>query len=289
LHARAGVIGLCFERNVTGGAKLRRWQLGRMVPRWPASAHDAVELCWVERGLCRYRIGRRTIEVGPGGGILVPSGVEHLTEIEPDTAAGSMWLSSALFEESPAPGAVAIDRSDLIAPGRALLAAAEDGLDAELAGCAIEGLVLRILSAGVRFNGTRDPRIRRAMEEIEARHAEALDVEGLARTARMSRYHFSRVFREQTGTSPYQFLIRTRVDRAARILASGSSNVTEAAMAVGFTDLGRFGRAFKAQLGRTPSAFLLEHRSPKRPHEAHGGRGLSRRSMAACESTSFSS
>ena len=282
------MIGLCFERQLTSHAKLRRWQLGRSVPPFPAAAHDAVELCWVERGGCRYRIGRRTFEVPAGKAIVVPRGVEHSTELTAGTAAGSMWLSADLFEEDRPLEAQPIDRTELIEPSRALLLAAESGIDPMLAECAVEGLVLRIVG-GVRFNGARDPRIRRAIEEIEARHAEPIDVAELARAARMSRYHFSRTFREETGTSPYQFLIRTRVARAAALLASGSGNVTEAALSVGFTDLGRFGRAFKAQLGRTPSAFMTEHRSHKGRHEPHGGRGPSDRLIAACESTSTSS
>jgi AraC-like DNA-binding protein len=263
------VIGLSFERQLTPRAKLRRWQLGRAVPRWPSNVHDAVELCWVERGRCRYRVGRQTIEVGAGGAILVPAGVEHLTEIDPSTAAGSMWLSAELFDEIAfaakvaGPTLGAIPRADVIHTGRSLLSAAEAGLDAALADCALEGLALRILSARIRFNGTRDPRIARAIDEIEARFTEPIDVDDLARAARMSRFHFSRTFRDATGHSPYQYLIKTRIDRAAALLASGQANVTEAALAVGFGDLGRFGRAFKAQLGRAPSAYLLEHRATR--------------------------
>ena len=79
LHMGPGVIGLCFERQVTPNARMRRWAFGPSVPRWPSNAHDAVELCWVERGRCRYRIGARTIEVEAGGALLVPSGMEHHT------------------------------------------------------------------------------------------------------------------------------------------------------------------------------------------------------------------
>lgn len=289
------MIGLSFERQLTPSVRLRRWQLGRAVPRWPSSVHDALELCWVERGRARYRVGQRTIDVEAGAAILVPAGVEHLTEIAPETAAGSMWLSAELVGDAveaagaAAPELGAVVRPDLLDRGRALLRAAEGDLDPTLAECAVDGLLLRLLSTRVRFNGTSDPRIRRAIEEIQARHAEPLDVAALARAARMSRYHFSRVFREQTGASPYQFLINTRVERAAELLAAGGANVTEAALAVGFADLGRFGRAFKAQLGRTPSAWLMEHRSPKGRHESHRGSGRRDRSMPACDRRSSSS
>ena len=282
------MIGLFFERSVTARARVRRWQMDGAPPRYPANAHDAVELCWVERGRCSYRIGRRTFEVSAGGAIVVPCGVEHLTEIAAGTTAGSMWLSPELFDEERPLEPGAFDRPDLIGPGRALLRLAEAGFDPMLAECALEGLALRIASAKLRSSRTRDPRIRRAIEQIEARHAESIDVEELARAARMSRYHFSRVFREETGTSPYRYLIKTRLAHAARLLAAGSCNVTEAALAAGFTDLGRFGRAFKAEHGRTPSAFSLEHRSHKARHEAHGAGGTPDRLMAECEASSSS-
>ncbi len=281
---------LRFERQLPS-ARLRRWRLETPGPRYPECAHDAVELSWIERGRVRYRVGARTLDVLEGQAMIVPAGVGHTTEIAPATSAGSMWLSVSLLEEiaeatrARPPGLGPLDSPEVIIRSRALLAGAEAGLDSQLADCAIEGLMLRLLGAA-RAQSAVDPRIGRAVHEIEARYAEPIEVADLARTARMSRFHFSRVFREATGASPYQFLIHTRVERAARLLAEGTCNVTEAALAVGFTDLGRFGRAFKAQLGRTPSAYLFEHKSPKGRHDAPGGARLGRRLIPSCEDSS---
>ena len=49
-----------------------------------------------------------------------------------------------------------------------------------------------------------------------------------------------------SGKAPYAYLIDLRVQRAAELLRAGRSSVTEAAFAVGFSDLGRFARAFRA-------------------------------------------
>src|SRR5262249_41799443 len=99
-----------------------------------------------------------------------------------------------------------------------------------------------------------DPRIVRALEKIEASYAEALGVEDLARAAGMSRFHFSRLFHEQVGKSPYQYLIAVRVTHARELLAGGRTTVTEAALAVGFSDLSRFSRAFREHFGESPAA-----------------------------------
>ena len=74
----------------------------------------------------------------------------------------------------------------------------------------------------------------------------------LARTARMSRFHVGRLFRAQVGTSPSRLLLRTRIERAAELRRAGRCGVTEAALTVGFRDLGRFGRAFRERFGCAP-------------------------------------
>jgi AraC-like DNA-binding protein len=81
-----------------------------------------------------------------------------------------------------------------------------------------------------------------------------LSIDDLARTARMSRFHFSRVFRDEVGKSPYQLLVETRIERAQALLKSGQA-VTEAALSVGFMDLSRFSKAFRRQVGCSPSEY----------------------------------
>jgi transcriptional regulator GlxA family with amidase domain len=81
----------------------------------------------------------------------------------------------------------------------------------------------------------------------------------------MSRYHFSRRFKEALGESPYQYLLHLRLNRAADLLRSGELSVTEAALDVGFTELGRFSQMFRAFLGKTPTEFRRAARSTDRP------------------------
>jgi transcriptional regulator GlxA family with amidase domain len=87
---------------------------------------------------------------------------------------------------------------------------------------------------------------------MNARYAEPLTVDDLAGTATMSRYHFSRLFRDEVGEAPYQHLLRVRIARAAELLKSGRTSVTEAALAVGFHDFSRFSRTFKRFMGQLP-------------------------------------
>jgi AraC-like DNA-binding protein len=77
----------------------------------------------------------------------------------------------------------------------------------------------------------------------------------LARRARLSPFHFLRVFRQVTGVSPHQMLLRLRLNAAALKLRTTQEPVTDIAYAVGFEDLSNFIRSFRAEFGRAPSRY----------------------------------
>jgi AraC family transcriptional regulator len=106
----------------------------------------------------------------------------------------------------------------------------------------------------------RDPRVLRAIAQMNESFAEALSVDDLAKTANMSRFHFSRLFRDEVGQAPYQYLLKVRLARAAELLRGGHSSVTEAAVSAGFSDFSRFSRMFKRHTGKLPTEMLREAR-----------------------------
>ena len=62
-------------------------------------------------------------------------------------------------------------------------------------------------------------RIRRAIEFVEESDAGRISVESMADAACMARFHFHRRFRDVTGSTPYQFVLRHRMDKAADLIA----------------------------------------------------------------------
>ena len=54
----------------------------------------------------------------------------------------------------------------------------------------------------------------------------------------------------------HRYVVRTRIERAQRMLLSGSCNITEAAAAAGFSSIHVFSKTFKSVLGMTPSAYM---------------------------------
>lgn len=95
------------------------------------------------------------------------------------------------------------------------------------------------------------PRIRRVQDFVEVRVGEALCLDDLAEVAGLSRYHFSRVFREETGQTPWAFVRDARIERAKELLSEGASP-TEAAHEAGFFDQSHLTRVLRRFDGRTP-------------------------------------
>lgn len=95
----------------------------------------------------------------------------------------------------------------------------------------------------------------RAKDLADARFAEPLGVDDLARAAGLSRAHFSREFRAAFGTSPHAYLLTRRLERAAAMLRTTDNSVAEICLAVGLTSVGSFTTSFKRAFGKTPTAY----------------------------------
>lgn len=99
---------------------------------------------------------------------------------------------------------------------------------------------------------------RRAVEAamwIAAHSHEAIDLDRAAGEAALSPFHFLRVFSRALGVTPHQYLVRSRLRQAARLLAEDDRPVTDVALEVGFADLSNFVRSFHRAAGLSPRGF----------------------------------
>lgn len=94
---------------------------------------------------------------------------------------------------------------------------------------------------------------------LQEQYTERFSAEQLSALAGLSPSHFRALFKNLTGLSCVQFQNRLKIDRAKDLLLSGSCRVSEAADAVGFTDINYFSRIFKQMTGKNPSDWLREH------------------------------
>ena len=94
-----------------------------------------------------------------------------------------------------------------------------------------------------------------APDWIEAHAGDPIDLESAAAEAGLSPFHFLRLFARVLGVTPHQYLVRSRLRRAARLLAEVPRSVTDIAYDVGFGDLSNFVRSFHRAAGVSPSGF----------------------------------
>jgi AraC-like DNA-binding protein len=95
----------------------------------------------------------------------------------------------------------------------------------------------------------------RARDLADARFAEPLDVDDLARAAGLSRAHFSREFRRAFGESPHAYLLTRRLERAAAMLRMTDRSVAEICFSVGLQSVGSFTSSFSRTFGVSPTAY----------------------------------
>lgn len=101
---------------------------------------------------------------------------------------------------------------------------------------------------------------RRAVEAalwIDAQAHQEIDLQTVARAADLSPFHFLRVFAQTLNVTPHQYLVRSRLRRAARLLADEEHSITDIAIDVGFNDLSNFVRTFHRAAGVSPRQFRL--------------------------------
>jgi AraC family transcriptional regulator len=79
----------------------------------------------------------------------------------------------------------------------------------------------------------------------------------------MSRHHFARTFKSETGKTPMRCLAAARVSCVKRKLAEASSNIAEISVSCGFSSQSHMTRAFRAETGETPAVF--QRRELSRP------------------------
>ena len=127
---------------------------------------------------------------------------------------------------------------------------------------------LEALSGKARKPATPTARDRRRAVEaalwIDANSHAEVDLEQAARQAGLSPFHFLRLFSAVLGVTPHQYLVRSRLRHAARLLTDDDIAVTDIAYDVGFGDLSNFVRTFHRAAGVSPTKFRQASRGERK-------------------------
>jgi AraC-like DNA-binding protein len=103
-------------------------------------------------------------------------------------------------------------------------------------------------------SGREDSAILRVKRLLEDRASFKISLAELSSEARLSKFHFLRVFRGTVGMSPHAYQTQIRLDRARRLLLAGV-DIAHIADAMGFADQSHFTRTFRATFGCTPARY----------------------------------
>lgn len=125
---------------------------------------------------------------------------------------------------------------------------------------AAQMLALHLLSKHCTFNyrikhqrgGLAKSQLRMVLDYIDSHLHEEISLDILAALTGLTSYHFLRLFKQSTGETPLQFIIRTRMEHAKKLLAVPGASVTDVAMDVGYESVSHFITLFKRHTGVTP-------------------------------------
>jgi AraC family transcriptional regulator len=231
-----------------------------------AETRDAHYLAFVRRGSFGCRTQGESHELVAGAVFVVRPGREY-TATHDHNACGDECLSFRLSDElvdSFDPKVWDLARvpplPELMVLGELAQAAVEGrtGVGVDEAALLFLEKATSVASGGQQGFRMKAKERQRAVEAalwLEANAAEPVGLEHAARYAGLSAFHFLRLFSKVTGVTPHQYLVRTRLRRAARLLSQEDLSITAVALDCGFADLSNFVRTFRRAAGVSPGRF----------------------------------
>ena len=233
-----------------------------------AEHHHCHSISYVRKGSFGLRCRGMFSELVAGSVLIGHSGDEYTCTH--DHVCGdeclSFFLSAELVEAiSDGPAAWQIGSApplpELMVLGELAQAAADGNSDIGLdeVGQMLASRFVEVVSGKARKAGPDAARDRRRAVEtalwIDANSHREIDLEDAAAQAGISPFHFLRLFAGVLGVTPHQYLVRSRLRHAARLLTDDDIAVTDVAYDVGFGDLSNFVRTFHRAAGVSPTKF----------------------------------
>ncbi|MBQ9543623.1 MAG: helix-turn-helix transcriptional regulator [Clostridia bacterium] len=222
---------------------------------------------------CRadYQIGKRTLWAPKGSLVYIPSGSTYTTQFSQCRGCAAILIEFILKDEDQTPfdlfGEVNTVSQNADPVIRGLFEAAADVSERPVRSPAkLRSLIYEILThlaAAERENMLASGKfasIARGITLMDSNKSFGMSVGEIARVCGVSPSTFRRLFKEWSGKSPAGYLLKARIDHAARLLSIGTLSAAQTSAACGFRDPAYFSRIFKKYTGTTPG----EYGKPKR-------------------------
>ncbi|WP_372830655.1 AraC family transcriptional regulator [Pontibacterium sp.] len=254
-------LGMGYYRQATGHHMER-------------DVHDDNLLIYCLDGEGDLEAGGKKHRVRPGDILLIPKGIPHSYKARRKNPWTIYWVHFHGHHASDFVQHLALPRSDqphlvmpigihsrLVSDFEALLEARESTYNINAYICAANQLRqimahIALLQPLARHKQSGDGiDIERVHSLMQARAHEQLDLDTLAETVNLSKYHFVKKYKEITGTTPINHFIQLKIERACHLLDTTNNSINEIAFAVGYEDAYYFSRIFKKLMGVSPSQY----------------------------------
>ncbi|QJC50996.1 AraC family transcriptional regulator [Paenibacillus albicereus] len=255
---------------------------GKGATLFPAHWHNHIEVLRFRSGQARVEVNHVPFDAGPGDVMVFNSNDIHMGLLSSDEVEYDILIADLALLQSQSPDAAETKYITPMAQNRILfrnrisgdeaLASILDRLAEEFrerqAGFELSvksqlyAMLTLLLRGYVELRLSEQEssarlrnlaRFEPIFDYIEAHYTEDITVEELAARASLSRYHFSRLFRQLTGRTVTDYVNRIRINKSEYLLRSSEKTIAEIAMAAGYNDLSYFSRIFRRYRGYAPS------------------------------------
>ena len=219
--------------------------------------------------------GRRVVRRAVGHTSIVPLGEPYLTHFDEEVEYLTVYLEPSVLARVASDSLNservrlihACDASDPLVRQLALAlvaeAESEGGADRLYVDSLTTALVAHLLKHYARkssklrlsFGGLPGHKLLRAVEFIHENLESNLTLAETAASVGLSPFHFARAFKQTTGLTPHQYLIKCRVERAKRLLAQSELPIAEVGYRAGFKNQSHFTMLFRRRTAMTPGDY----------------------------------
>ncbi len=255
--------------------------------------HEFCKLVMLVSGKGFYTVEGQRYLLQPGDTVIVGSRSVHCPEIESGSVYERIiiYISPEYLQMQSTPDCDLLElfsgqRGHILRPGesgsRKLFAMAGE-LEKELSGSGYgrevlsAAALLRLLVQMAKYQRREDsrnpqpvnpenPRVQAMIRYMDENLAEDLDMDALADTFYVSKYHMMRQFRQETGLSVYQYLTQRRLLHARDLIEKGI-RATEACYRSGFRSYSSFTRSYAKYFGTTPTGRMDTAREREESYE----------------------
>lgn len=265
--AERAATSLSFSRSLSPGGMKQMHQ------------HDEYELAVMVSGVGWCDLPEETLPMEGGQAYLLPPGTLHLmryVDLTPHAMYHVMFRESLLEElrlefgvslsdalKRPQVFLLTEELQRRLEQARAAEGTPDDPLDRYIRHMQIK-CVLLTMAKQLRADPPNNlpaahPQLAEALRYLRAHYAEEISLSLLARRCGLSTAYLCRLCRRETGLSPGEYLLRTRLDQACLLLRESSLNISQVALRTGFNSTAYFDRRFRQQTGMSPGEYLARY------------------------------